>query len=129
MSTKKRGLGRGLEALLGTGNKGAAPADEPAAATGEGLRTRVGTLPGRPELWAGVWRPTGDLPASGDVAAPETVWAALDCPSFMPLTGRTTGPNVLGTITARQDRPVRLDPHPGGVAGVEGAAVVVADVV
>ena len=25
MSTKKRGLGRGLEALLGTGNKGAAP--------------------------------------------------------------------------------------------------------
>ena len=26
MSTKKRGLGRGLEALLGTGNKGAAPA-------------------------------------------------------------------------------------------------------
>ena len=38
MSTKKRGLGRGLEALLGTGNKGAAPADEPAGA-GEGLRT------------------------------------------------------------------------------------------
>ncbi len=40
MSTKKRGLGRGLEALLGTGNKGAAPA--PAAAegpAGEGLRT------------------------------------------------------------------------------------------
>ncbi len=75
---------------------------------GEGLHTRVGPLPGRPQLWAGVWRPTGDLPASGDVAAPETVWAALDCPSYMPLTGRTTGPNVLGTITARQDRPVRL---------------------
>lgn len=37
MSSKKRGLGRGLDALLGTGNKGAAPADE--ATAGEGLRT------------------------------------------------------------------------------------------
>ncbi|ODS63866.1 MAG: chromosome partitioning protein ParB [Arenimonas sp. SCN 70-307] len=37
MSSKKRGLGRGLDALLGTGNKGAAPADE--ASAGEGLRT------------------------------------------------------------------------------------------
>ena len=37
MSSKKRGLGRGLDALLGTGNKGAAPADE--APAGEGLRT------------------------------------------------------------------------------------------
>ena len=37
MSTKKRGLGRGLEALLGTGNKGAAPVVE-AAESGEGLR-------------------------------------------------------------------------------------------
>jgi len=40
MSSKKRGLGRGLEALLGTGNKGAAPVgDEAAVASGEGLRT------------------------------------------------------------------------------------------
>jgi ParB family chromosome partitioning protein len=38
MSTKKRGLGRGLEALLGTGNKGAAPAAESANA-GEGMRS------------------------------------------------------------------------------------------
>ncbi len=38
MSSKKRGLGRGLEALLGTGNKGAAPDAEPAAG-GDGLRT------------------------------------------------------------------------------------------
>ena len=37
MSSKKRGLGRGLDALLGTGNKGAAPTDE--APAGEGLRT------------------------------------------------------------------------------------------
>ncbi|MBW8367055.1 MAG: ParB/RepB/Spo0J family partition protein [Arenimonas sp.] len=38
MSTKKRGLGRGLEALLGTGNKGAAPAAETDDA-GEGMRS------------------------------------------------------------------------------------------
>lgn len=37
MSTKKRGLGRGLEALLGTGNKGAAPAAE-SQESAEGLR-------------------------------------------------------------------------------------------
>ena len=37
MSTKKRGLGRGLEALLGTGNKGAAPDLE--AAPGDALHS------------------------------------------------------------------------------------------
>ena len=37
MSTKKRGLGRGLEALLGTGNKGAAPDLE--ARPGDALHT------------------------------------------------------------------------------------------
>ena len=48
MSTKKRGLGRGLEALLGTGNTGAS-ADTATAAAGEGLRTLpIGDLqPGR----------------------------------------------------------------------------------
>ncbi|HEY9142553.1 MAG TPA: ParB/RepB/Spo0J family partition protein [Arenimonas sp.] len=38
MSSKKRGLGRGLDALLGTGNKGAAPAGDDASG-GEGLHT------------------------------------------------------------------------------------------
>ena len=38
MSSKKRGLGRGLDALLGTGNKGAAPAGEDASG-GEGLHS------------------------------------------------------------------------------------------
>ena len=47
MSTKKRGLGRGLEALLGTGNKGAAPDLE--AKPGDALHTlAIGDLqPGR----------------------------------------------------------------------------------
>jgi ParB family chromosome partitioning protein len=48
MSSKKRGLGRGLEALLGTGNKGAAPSED-AATAGDALRTLpIGDLqPGR----------------------------------------------------------------------------------
>jgi hypothetical protein len=75
---------------------------------GDGLRTRVGPLPGRPGLWAGVWRATADLPAADGAAAPETVWAALDCPSFMPLSAETPGPHLLGTIAARRDRPVPL---------------------
>ncbi|SFK41938.1 hypothetical protein [Geodermatophilus ruber] len=75
-------------------------------AADEGLRSRVGPLPDRPQVWAGVLQPAGDVPSSGGQAAPETVWAALDCPSFQPLAG--SGPSVLGTMTARQDRPVPL---------------------
>ncbi|MGR6966484.1 hypothetical protein ACU610_18665 [Geodermatophilus sp. URMC 61] len=78
----------------------------PERPVGDGLRTRVGPLPGRPELWAGVWRPTADLPAVSGAAAPETVWAALDCPSSMPLWTEPPGPLLLGTITAQQQRPV-----------------------
>ena len=39
MSSKKRGLGRGLEALLGTGNKGAAPSAADSAGAGDGLHS------------------------------------------------------------------------------------------
>ncbi|MGY1811426.1 hypothetical protein [Blastococcus sp. SYSU D00820] len=84
---------------------GCGPEREP----GDGLRTKVGPLPDRPQVWAGVFRPAASLPSAGGVAAPETVWAALDCPSFQPLAPEDPRPHVLGTMTARQDRPVRLD--------------------
>ena len=84
---------------------GCGPAREP----GDGLRSLVGPLPGRAEVWAGTFRPTAQLPARDGLAAPETVWAALDCPSFQPLAPGDRTPHVLGTITARQERPVRLD--------------------
>lgn len=74
---------------------------------GDAVAAFVGPLPDRPDVWAGVFRPTAALPASAGAAAPETVWAALDCPSFQPLA--TTAPHLLGTITARQDSPARLD--------------------
>jgi acyl-CoA thioesterase FadM len=43
------------------------------------------------------------------VAAPETVWAALDCPSYQPASDGDPAPYLLGTLTVRQERPVRLD--------------------
>jgi hypothetical protein len=49
------------------------------------------------------------LPHDEDGALlPEIVWAALDCPSATPVIpwGQITGPHVLGTFTARLDRPV-----------------------
>jgi hypothetical protein len=74
---------------------------------GDAVAALLGPLPDRPELWAGGWRPTAELPSSDGRAATETVWAALDCPSFQPLTDGV--PHVLGTLVARQERPVRLD--------------------
>ena len=79
----------------------------PERTPGDAVAVFVGPLPGRPELWAGIFRPTAELPSAGGVAAPETVWAALDCPSFQPIA--SMAPHLLGTITARQDAPVRLD--------------------
>jgi hypothetical protein len=76
---------------------------------GEDVAAFVGPLPDRPELWAGIFRPTDEMPSSDGVAAPETVWAALDCPSSQPIAPLDPSPHVLGTITARQDAPVRLD--------------------
>jgi hypothetical protein len=81
----------------------------PARVPGDAVAVHVGPLPDRPELWAGVFRPSAGLPSADGVAAPETVWAALDCPSFQPIAPLDPAPHLLGTITARQDAPVRLD--------------------
>jgi hypothetical protein len=81
----------------------------PARTPGDAVGALVGPLPGRPEVWAGVFRPTAQLPSGDGMAATETVWTALDCPSFQPLVPGNPAPHVLGTITAVQERPVRLD--------------------
>lgn len=79
----------------------------PQRSPGDAVAVFVGPLPDRPELWAGIFRPTAELPSADDAAAPEAVWAALDCPSFQPIA--SDAPHLLGTITARQHGPVRLD--------------------
>lgn len=81
----------------------------PERVPGEAVAAVVGPLPDRPELWAGIFRPTAELPSAAGGAAPATVWAALDCPSFQPIAPLDPAPHLLGTITARQDRPVLLD--------------------
>jgi hypothetical protein len=81
----------------------------PARKPGDGLRALVGPLPDRPDLWAGTFRPTTDFPATEGSAAREIVWSALDCPSLQPAAPADGTPHVLGTITVRQDGPVRLD--------------------
>ena len=81
----------------------------PARVPGDAVAAFVGPLPDRPELWAGIFRPTAQLPSSDGIAAPETVWAALDCPSFQPADPGSDAPWLLGTLTVRQERPVLLD--------------------
>jgi hypothetical protein len=76
---------------------------------GDAVAALLGPLPDRPDVWAGVWRPTAELPSAEGIAATETVWAALDCPSFQPVQPADGVPHVLGTLVARQERPVRLD--------------------
>ena len=76
---------------------------------GDAVAAFVGPLPDRPDLWAGIFRPTSQLPSSDGVAAPETVWAALDCPSFQPADPGSDAAWLLGTITGRQERPVLPD--------------------
>ncbi|MFD2092847.1 hypothetical protein [Blastococcus deserti] len=75
---------------------------------GDAVAVFVGPLPDRPELWAGTFRPTAQLPSSTGEAAPETVWAALDCPSLQPAAPALTSPWLLGTLTVRQERPVAV---------------------
>jgi hypothetical protein len=86
----------------------------PARVPGDAVGVFVGPLRDRPDLWAGIFRPTSPLPSSplppsGDEAAPETVWAALDCPSFQPVAPGSDTPWLLGTLTVRQERPVLMD--------------------
>lgn len=80
----------------------------PAREQGDAVAVFTGPLPDQPELWAGIFRPTAELPSSDGHAAPETVWAALDCPSLQPAAPEFDTPWLLGTLTVRQERPVRL---------------------
>jgi hypothetical protein len=81
----------------------------PERVPGDAVCALVGPLPDRPALWAGTFRPMAELPSADGVAAPETVWAALDCPSYQPVAPDDRTPHLLGTMAVRQERPVRLD--------------------
>jgi hypothetical protein len=85
---------------------GCGPARDPA----EAVAALLGLVPGREDgVWATTWIPGPRLPAGGDGAiAPEIVWVALDCPSAQPVAPDGGPAHVLGTITGRLERPVRI---------------------
>lgn len=71
----------------------------PGRASGEGLRLFAG--PVRPNLWATVWTPTAAVADAAGRVAPAIVWAALDCPTYMPFLAQERV-MLLGTMTARR---------------------------
>jgi hypothetical protein len=79
---------------------------------GDALRHLCGPVDGGP-LMACVATTDPALPLDGEGAlAPEIVWAALDCPSASAVVPPGSRPHVLGTLTARIERPVRAgEPH------------------
>lgn len=88
---------------------GCGPAREP----GDALRIFAGRVPGHDDLQAAAWTPDPDL-AAGDGALPaEMVWAALDCPSAVPVANPGNHPPiVLARLAARLARPVQAGaPH------------------
>jgi hypothetical protein len=76
----------------------------PAREAGDGLRIFPGPVAGR-EVWATPWVPPAAFANGDGVVLPEVVWAALDCPSAMPV--MSPRPIVLGTLSARRLHDVR----------------------
>ena len=76
---------------------------------GDGLGVTPAPLAERDGLFGACWTPEGD----GESAAPELVWAALDCPTSAPVANFGEGPpKVLAGLTARLGCPVRTgEPH------------------
>ena len=62
----------------------------------DGLAIHVGPVPGREPLHAAPWTPRE--------AAPELVWAAIDCPGAFAVGAAGRGEIVLGRMTAHVDR-------------------------
>jgi hypothetical protein len=79
---------------------------------GDALRHVCGPVDGR-DLVACPATTSPALPTTpGGALAPEVVWAALDCPSAAAVVPPGAPAHVLGTFTARLERPVRAgEPH------------------
>jgi hypothetical protein len=77
----------------------------PQRVRGDALRHVCGPVEGRAVVACPTTTDTS-LPTTGGALAPEVVWAALDCPSSAAVLPPGSPPHVLGTLTARLDRPV-----------------------
>jgi hypothetical protein len=84
----------------------------PDRGAGDGLRLFPGELDGGPQ-YATAWTPHDSLDDGTGHVRPESVWAALDCPTSAPVANFATGPPmVLARLTARLGCPVIVgEPH------------------
>lgn len=89
---------------------------------GDGLRIFAGAIPGQ-EVVLSPWTPDASLDDGSGYVAHRYLWAALDCPGAFAAFERTGDPLVLGTLTARIDRPVPIGTNTvvaGWLMGVDG---------
>ena len=95
----------------------------PEREAGDGLRIFPGQVEDR-ELYAALWEPEPALAGSEDALPPELVWAALDCPTSVPVANAPRAPGflpiVLARLAARIVAPVRGgQPHVVTAAPIE----------
>jgi hypothetical protein len=74
---------------------------------GDALRIFAGPVPGHDDVCAAEWTPDPDLAGADGTLPAEMVWAALDCPSAVPVANPGNDPPiVLARLAARIERPV-----------------------
>lgn len=83
----------------------------PAREPGDGLRIFPGAVEGAGDLYAASWTPDASLAEGGAALPVELVWAALDCPTSVPVANAPSEagdqrPIMLGRLAARVDAPV-----------------------
>jgi hypothetical protein len=81
---------------------GCGPRRDPADA----VALQVGRVGG--ESWATAWTPGAGLPHDGGELAPQTVWAALDCPSSFAAVPAGAPAHVLGRLEAEVRAPLHV---------------------
>jgi hypothetical protein len=86
------------------------------AGRADGLGVDFGRLPGRSDCTAAVLLARRDAPNDAGVLAPEVVWGALDCPSYVPALWDLDQPSVLARMTAEILEPVLVG-EPAVVVG------------
>ena len=80
----------------------------------DGLEIFTGPVAGRDGLFAAGWTPAAEWSDESGAVRDEIVWAALDCPSAVPVMAADMGatPAVLARLSASLEAPVRAEePH------------------
>ena len=84
-----------------------------------GLQIQVGALPDHETAAAAAFTPDDSLPSVDGILRPELVWAALDCPSFVPSLW-SDDPVLMGRLTSELMAPVPIGKEVVAVAWETG---------